>query len=104
MAVLLGIAWLFSAKRKYVDWKVVGIGLTLQLVLAVCILYVPFVAIVFDWVGHVFVKVLDFTQAGSRFLFRDLMDVNSFGFIFALQWIIISRTGGFRGLLVDLGR
>ena len=85
MASLIAIAWAFSAKRRQVDWKVVGIGLGLQFVLALCILYVPAVQFGFELVGKVFVKVLDFTKAGSEFLFRDLMDVQSFGFIFALQ-------------------
>ncbi|MEX1132851.1 MAG: nucleoside transporter C-terminal domain-containing protein [Flavobacteriales bacterium] len=85
MASIIAIAWLFSAKRKQVDWRVVGIGLTIQLVLALCILYVPAVQFAFEFVGKIFVKVLDFTRIGSEFLFRDLMNVNSFGFIFALQ-------------------
>ncbi|MCB0770687.1 MAG: Na+ dependent nucleoside transporter [Flavobacteriales bacterium] len=85
MGSIVGIAWVFSAKRRNVDWKVVGIGLGFQLVLALCILYVPAVQFIFEFVGKGFVKVLDFTTAGSRFLFRDLMDVQSFGFIFALQ-------------------
>jgi concentrative nucleoside transporter, CNT family len=85
MASIIGIAWLFSAKRKQVDWRVVGIGLTIQLLLALCILYVPAVQFAFEFVGKIFVKVLDFTRIGSEFLFRDLMNVNSFGFIFALQ-------------------
>jgi len=38
---LLAIAWLFSKDRKAISWKVVGIGLAMQLVLAVGILYVP---------------------------------------------------------------
>jgi concentrative nucleoside transporter, CNT family len=85
MASIIALAWLFSAKRKQVDWRVVGIGLTIQLVLALCILYVPAVQFAFEFVGKIFVKVLDFTRIGSEFLFRDLMNVNSFGFIFALQ-------------------
>ncbi|MCW5899321.1 MAG: Na+ dependent nucleoside transporter [Flavobacteriales bacterium] len=85
MACLIAIAWLFSAKRRQVNWRVVGIGLTIQFALALSILFVPGVQDVFEFVGKIFVKVLDFTRIGSVFLFRDLMDVNSFGFIFALQ-------------------
>lgn len=85
MACLIAIAWLFSAKRRQVNWRVVGIGLAIQLALALSILFVPGVQDVFEFVGKIFVKVLDFTRIGSVFLFRDLMDVNSFGFIFALQ-------------------
>ena len=85
MAAVIGIAWVFSAKRKSVDWRVVGIGLAFQLILALLILYVPFVQGAFEIVGKMFVKVLDFTRIGSEFLFRGLMDVRSMGFIFALQ-------------------
>jgi CNT family concentrative nucleoside transporter len=85
MAVLIGIAWAFSAKRREVDWKVVGIGLAFQLALALLILYVPPVQYAFEFVGKLFVKVLEFTRIGSEFLFRDLMDAKSAGFIFALQ-------------------
>ena len=85
MASIIALAWVFSAKRKHVDWKVVGIGIAFQVVLAILILHVPFVQLGFEFVGKIFVKVLDFTRLGSEFLFRGLMDVKSFGFIFALQ-------------------
>ncbi len=85
MAVIIGIAWLFSARRNSVNWKVVGIGLAFQLAMALLVLYVPPAQWLFEVVGKCFVKVLDFTKIGSEFLFRDLMDVKNFGFIFALQ-------------------
>lgn len=85
LAFLIGLAYLFSSNRKKISWKLVGIGLSIQLLLAISILYIPWVAGVFDIVGKGFVKILDFTTDGSRFLFGDLMDVSSFGFIFAFQ-------------------
>ena len=85
MASLIAIAYLFSSNRKKISWKLVGTGLSIQLVLALSILYIPFVAKFFDFVGKGFVKILDFTGDGSRFLFGELMDVSSYGFIFAFQ-------------------
>lgn len=85
MVVIIAIAWAFSAKRRQIDWKVVGIGLAFQLVMALLVLYVPPAQWLFELVGKGFVKVLDFTKAGSEFLFRDLLDVKRMGFIFALQ-------------------
>ncbi len=70
MLVLILIAWVFSSNRKAIDWKVVGIGLAIQLVLAIGILWVPAVQVFFEFVGKLFVKVLDFTYAGTDFLFR----------------------------------
>jgi len=85
MAVLILIAWMFSANKKKVDWFVIGKGLAIQLLLAICILYVPFVAYFFEFVGKIFVKILDFTKIGSEFLFGNLMNMDSFGMIFAFQ-------------------
>ena len=85
LAFLIFVAFLFSNNRKSIDWKMVGIGLVIQLVLAFGVLKIDLVRRFFEIVGKLFVKVLDFTQIGSTFLFRDLMNVDSFGYIFALQ-------------------
>jgi CNT family concentrative nucleoside transporter len=73
MAVILAIAWAFSTNRKAINWRVVFIGLALQLVLAISILYVPFVQSIFDVVGKAFVKILSFTDAGVEFLFSSMV-------------------------------
>jgi CNT family concentrative nucleoside transporter len=66
---LLGIAWLFSKHRSRVDWRLVGIGVGLQLVFAVLILNTPFGGPVFAAAGSVFDRLLGFTAAGSNLLF-----------------------------------
>ncbi|MDG2194920.1 MAG: nucleoside transporter C-terminal domain-containing protein [Polaribacter sp.] len=85
MVSLLLIAFLFSSNRKAIKWKSVGIGLVLQLVIAVGVLKVPFVQKGFEGIGKVFVNILDYTRGGSEFLFSGLMDIDSYGFIFAFQ-------------------
>lgn len=85
IATLLAIAWLFSKDRKAISWKVVGIGLALQLILAGGILYVPFVQAIFEFFGKIFITILDFTKAGSDFLLGDLMNTTKTGYIFAFQ-------------------
>ncbi|KKK51281.1 hypothetical protein LCGC14_3116510 [marine sediment metagenome] len=70
MAVLILIAWAFSVNRKAINWQVVLIGISIQIILAIGILWVPPVQIFFEFVGKLFVKVLDFTYAGTEFLFR----------------------------------
>lgn len=86
MFVLLLIAFLFSSNRKGINWKTVGLGLALQLLIAVGVLKVPFIQKAFNFVGKIFVSVLDFTRAGSKFLFEGLVvDMDTFGFIFAFQ-------------------
>ncbi|CAZ94934.1 MULTISPECIES: NupC/NupG family nucleoside CNT transporter [Zobellia] len=86
MAVLLLISYLFSANRKAINWRTVGIGLALQLLIAIGVLKVPFIQKVFESVGEVFISILGFTRAGSKFLFEGLVvDTNTFGYIFAFQ-------------------
>ncbi len=86
MLVLIFISYLFSANRKAINWKTVGIGLTIQLLIAIGVLKVPFIQSVFEGLGQVFVSILDYTRAGSQFLFEGLVvDMETFGFIFAFQ-------------------
>ncbi len=85
LAVLIGIVFLFSNNKKAVDWKLVFTGITLQIGFAALVLLVPGGREVFDWLGQVFVKILSFVNAGSSFIFGSLMDVKTYGFIFAFQ-------------------
>ncbi|MCH3883324.1 NupC/NupG family nucleoside CNT transporter [Tenacibaculum aquimarinum] len=86
MVALLVIAFLFSSNKKAIDWKTVGLGVAFQLIIAIGVLKVPFIQGIFETIGGVFVSVLDFTRAGSKFLFEGLVvDMDKFGFIFAFQ-------------------
>lgn len=86
MLSLIFIAFLFSSNRRAINWKTVGIGLAFQLIIAVGVLKVPIIQKIFETIGKLFIKVLDFTRAGSQFLFEGLVvDMDTFGFIFAFQ-------------------
>lgn len=86
MVVLIFLAYLFSSKRKAIQWKTVGLGLLFQLLIAIGVLRIKFIQAAFEAVGKIFVSVLDFTRAGSKFLFEGLVvDMNTFGYIFAFQ-------------------
>ena len=86
MFSLLLISFLFSSNRKAINWKTVGIGLGFQLIIAIGVLKVSFVQNAFEGVGKIFVSILDFTKAGSKFLFEGLVVyMDTFGFIFAFQ-------------------
>ncbi|GET45826.1 NupC/NupG family nucleoside CNT transporter [Capnocytophaga felis] len=85
MVVLLLIAYIFSSNRKKINWKTVGIGLGMQILLAFGVLKVSFIQNIFEKVGGIFVLILDFTKAGSEFLLGGLMDSNTYGFIFVFQ-------------------
>ena len=85
LAVLVGIAWLFSNHKKAVDWRLVLTGIVLQIGFAALVLLVPGGRDVFDALGNGFVKLLGFVNAGSEFIFGSLMNVETYGFIFAFQ-------------------
>lgn len=85
MLVLIGIAYVFSANRKAISWRVVGIGLSVQVLLAFGVLQVPAVQFFFETIGSFFVIILDFTKAGTDFLFEGFLDTDRFGYIFAFQ-------------------
>ena len=70
MAVLIAVAYLFSSNRKAISWKMVGTGLLFQLILAVGILYVPFIQVFFEFIGKGFVKILAFTNEGVTYLLK----------------------------------
>ncbi|WP_432788510.1 NupC/NupG family nucleoside CNT transporter [Polaribacter marinivivus] len=86
MFVLIFIAFLFSKNRKAIDWKRAFLGLSLQLLIAIGVLKVPFIQSIFNFIGKIFIEILNYTKAGSEFLFAGMVgDMNTFGYIFAFQ-------------------
>lgn len=104
LAVLVGIAWLFSNNKRAVDWRLVLTGIALQVGFAALVLLVPGGKDVFDAIGRGFVKILSFVGEGSNFIFGSLMDTSKFGFIFAFQVLpTIIFFAAFMGVLYHLG-
>jgi CNT family concentrative nucleoside transporter len=87
MAILVFISFIFSAKRKAINWKTVGIGLSIQLLLAIGILKVPAIQWFFNVLGQFFNEILKYTLAGSEFIFGGLLNLDNpnIGYIFAFQ-------------------
>ncbi len=94
---LLGISFLIlttyflSNNKKAINWKTATTGLILQLILAVGVLKISWVKMLFEGAGKVFVKILDFTMEGTKFLFGDLVSAENFGnvFIFSILPTVI---------------
>jgi CNT family concentrative nucleoside transporter len=105
IAVLLAVCYLLSANRKGIDWKLVLSGLGFQFILAILILKVPGVKIAFEWIASFFVAILQFTEAGSQFMFGNIInDMNTFGYIFAFQVLpTIVFFSAFSAILYYLG-
>lgn len=69
LLILFSVAFLFSKNRKAIDWKLVGKGTLLQIILAILILKVPFVSVIFDFLAKSFARVIEFAHDGAVFLF-----------------------------------
>ena len=86
MAVLIGLAYLFSTARKTIQLKTVLWGLGLQLAFGVFVLKFGAGRRIFEFLGDVVNKLLSFAFYGSEFVFGGLgLQKSSFGFIFAFQ-------------------
>ena len=81
---LLLVAYAFSRDKKHIDWKIVGMGVGLQLIFGILITQVPFVESVFDLISRGFVKLLSFSNDGAQFLFNGLARTD-YGYIFAFR-------------------
>ena len=104
LAVLIGIAFLFSNNKRAVDWRLVATGVALQIAFAALVLLVPGGKDAFEAIGHGVVRVLGFVNEGSNFVFGGLMDVDSLGFIFAFQVLpTIIFFASLMGVLYHLG-
>ncbi len=98
IALIIGIAFLFSNNRKNVNWRLVGSGLAIQLIFAIMIIYSETLRSWFfplgwlkdavNWLGSAVVSLLGFTTEGSKFVFGKLAinsGPESLGLFFAFQ-------------------
>ncbi|MEQ8302798.1 MAG: nucleoside transporter C-terminal domain-containing protein [Cyclobacteriaceae bacterium] len=93
LLIIVGLAYLLSGNRKSIDWRLVAVGILLQIIIGVIIAKVEFAQQAFSFVSDKFVVLLSFAQKGAEFLYGDLArnsegnpDVrHSLGFLFAFQ-------------------
>ena len=80
--LIFGLAYLMSNNKKAINYKTVGFGFLLQVLLAVFIFKVPLGQKMFMAIGMFIQKLLVFAKQGGEFVFGGLMNVK-FGEIFA---------------------
>lgn len=87
IAFLVGVCWLFSDKRKSINWGLVVKALGLQIVLAVLILKTPYVSEGFAWIARAFAKISEVSLEGAKMIFGfGLTDAGGpVGFVFAAR-------------------
>jgi CNT family concentrative nucleoside transporter len=74
VVLILGLAFLLSNNRKAINYRLVGVGLAIQLGLAVFILKVPFGKVLFSKLGAGITKLLAFSDKGADFVFGTLVN------------------------------
>ncbi|KSX96070.1 nucleoside transporter NupC [Providencia stuartii] len=91
MAVLIGIAVLFSSNRRAIKLRTVGGAFLIQIVIGAFVLYVPAGRSVLQGMSDGVSKVISYGQDGMNFIFGGLVSDKMFelfgggGFIFALR-------------------
>jgi CNT family concentrative nucleoside transporter len=108
--VLIAIAWACSTDRKRMPVQLVIWGVALQFIFCLLVLGIPALGIagplrfVFEAANTAINATLDFTLAGSRFVFGDLLDTKKFGFILAVQVLpTIIFIGSLMSVLYHIG-
>ena len=85
MFTLIALAYLLSNNRKAISWKLVGIGILTQITIAICIIKISLIKKFFGIISSLFVKILDFTNAGTSMLLGEFSSIDKYGFIFVFQ-------------------
>jgi CNT family concentrative nucleoside transporter len=87
--ILCGVAWLLSADRRRMNWRLIGWGIGLQLLFGLFVFVVPAGAKLFLLINVMVVKTLDAATAGTKFVFGALAlppgAPGSLGFFLAFQ-------------------
>ena len=85
MLVLIILAYLFSNNRKQISWKLVAIGLIAQISIAIGVIKISVIKSFFGIISSFFVKILEYTNAGTTMLLGEFASIDKYGFIFVFQ-------------------
>ncbi|MGC4003377.1 MAG: nucleoside transporter C-terminal domain-containing protein [Pirellulales bacterium] len=78
--VMIFLAWCMSSHRSRVNWRLVVIGVGLQLVFGVLVLKTKPGMLFFDFLGGLFDKILNNVDVGAKFVFGDSYMEHPFAF------------------------
>lgn len=103
--VILGLCFLLSKDRKAINYRLVGIGLAMQWLIAIFMLKFSLGQKVISVIADLFTKLYLFAEEGSRFIFGNLLDsLGPWGFVFGFKVLpIIIFFGALMALLFYLG-
>jgi len=80
--VIFLLAFLMSNNKKAINYKTVGMGFLLQVLLAIFIFKVPLGEKLFLLIGNFIIKILDFAYEGGMFVFGPLLNNLKLGEVF----------------------
>ncbi len=104
LAVILGVAWLFSTHKKEIMLRLIAWGMGLQFLFAILVLKTDF-GLIFKRIGDGVNAMLEYAEVGSQFLFGPLgTKAGPFGVVFAFQVLpIVIFIASFFSILYYLG-
>lgn len=86
MFFLVFVCFLLSNNRRAINWKLVMIGIVAQVTFALGVLKVNFIKIIFSWLSHQFVELINIGHKGTEFIFGNLADpTGNWAYVFAVQ-------------------
>ena len=85
IAVILGIAFLFSSNRRAINLRVVGAAFGLQAAIAVFVLYFDAGRRTIDFLSGGVLAVIGYSRAGIDMIFGPLANIDKIGFSFAVH-------------------
>jgi CNT family concentrative nucleoside transporter len=86
IAAMIAVGLAMSRDRKAVQWRIVGIGLALQLLFALFVLRTDIGIGLFQSLGTFVTTVLNYSNVGAQFVFGELARPgSSLGMVFAFQ-------------------
>lgn len=87
---MLGVAWLLSNNKKKINLRVIVGGLSLQLVLALIILWTPQGQAFFELARSFFAKLISFSDSGALFVFGEDFRDHFYAFSITATIIFVS--------------
>lgn len=90
IVVIFLIAFLMSNNKKAINYRTIGIGFALQILLAIFIFKVPLGEKIFLLIGQFIAKILDFAIEGGMFVFGPLLHYEKLETLFENNYTIFA--------------
>lgn len=88
--IIFLIAFLMSNNKRAINFKTIGMGFLLQVLLAVFVLKTSFGQIIFGGIGDFIQKILEFSMQGAKFMFGPLTSPLKLSQIFGAGSIVFA--------------